>query len=93
MERRPEQERMARGIQDLSAREREILELLANGLTNREIAAALYISPHTVKNHVSSIYRKLGVDDRTRVAVTALRLGVVQLRDDLAPGSASWSER
>ena len=56
---------MARGIQDLSAREREILELLANGLTNREIAAALYISPHTVKNHVSSIYRKLGVDDRT----------------------------
>lgn len=82
---------MAKGIQDLSAREREILELLANGLTNREIAAALYISPHTVKNHVSSIYRKLGVDDRTRVAVTALRLGVVQLRDDLVPGSANPS--
>jgi len=82
---------MAKGIQDLSAREREILELLANGLTNREIAAALYISPHTVKNHVSSIYRKLGVDDRTRVAVTALRLGVVKLRDDLVPGSANPS--
>lgn len=83
---------MARKIQDLSAREREILELLANGLTNREIAAALYISPHTVKNHVSSIYRKLGVDDRTRVAVTALRLGVVQFRDDLVPGSANPSD-
>ncbi|WP_068139697.1 helix-turn-helix domain-containing protein [Limnochorda pilosa] len=85
MDRRPQQDRIAQGLKDLSGREREILELLANGLNNREIAAALYISPHTVKNHVSSIYRKLGADDRTRIAVTALRLGAAHLRDDLVP--------
>lgn len=79
-------------MKDLSSREREILELLANGLNNREIAATLYISPHTVKNHVSSIYRKLGADDRTRVAVTALRLGVVRLKDHLVPESSGGSD-
>lgn len=79
-------------MKDLSSREREILELLANGLNNREIAATLYISPHTVKNHVSSIYRKLGADDRTLVAVTALRLGVVRLKDLPMPESSGGSD-
>lgn len=64
---------------DLSQRERDVLKLIALGLSNDEIAAKLFISPHTVKNHVSSIYRKLGIDDRTQVALIALRLGLVSL--------------
>jgi len=64
---------------DLSQRERDVLKLIAIGLSNDEIAAKLFISPHTVKNHVSNIYRKLGIDDRTQVALIALRLGLVSL--------------
>ncbi|MFO7265754.1 MAG: response regulator transcription factor [Limnochordales bacterium] len=66
-------------FQQLSAREREVLVLIAQGLTNDEIARALFISPHTVKNHVSRIYQKLGMDDRTKVAIWAVRLGIVPL--------------
>jgi predicted ATPase/DNA-binding CsgD family transcriptional regulator len=58
---------------DLTAREREILSLLSQGLSNPEIAAALVISPKTVRNHVSSILAKLGVDSRTAAATFALR--------------------
>lgn len=57
----------------LTPRESEVLKLIAQGLNNREIAAALFISRHTVKNHVSSIYRKLGENDRTRVALLAVQ--------------------
>ncbi len=64
---------------DLSQRERDVLKLIALGLSNDEIAVKLFISPHTVKNHVSNIYRKLGIDDRTQVALIALRLGLVSL--------------
>jgi len=53
----------------LTPREREVLQLIAQGMSNAEIAAALFISVHTVKNHVSNIYRKLGDNDRTRVAL------------------------
>ncbi len=52
----------------LSAREREVLRLLADGLTDREIAAALHISPRTVESHVSSLLRKLGVRNRAEAA-------------------------
>jgi len=55
----------------LTPREREVLKLIAQGLSNGEIAAALFISQHTVKNHVSNIYRKLGEHDRTKVALLA----------------------
>ncbi|NLM42147.1 MAG: response regulator transcription factor [Firmicutes bacterium] len=55
----------------LTPREREVLKLIAQGMSNAEIAAALFISEHTVKNHVSNIYRKLGDNDRTRVALLA----------------------
>lgn len=55
----------------LTPREREVLQLMAQGLTNSEIATSLFISHHTVKNHVSNIYRKLGENDRTRVALLA----------------------
>ena len=55
----------------LTPREREVLKLIAQVLSNGEIASALFISEHTVKNHVSNIYRKLGDNDRTRVALLA----------------------
>jgi len=45
----------------LTPREREVLTLMAQGMSNGEIASALFISEHTVKNHVSNIYRKLGI--------------------------------
>lgn len=69
-------------FEELSARELEVLRLIAKGLTNQEIAMRLFISPHTVKNHVSRIYQKLGMDDRTKVALWAIRLGIVPLDAD-----------
>ncbi|MFS8524967.1 MAG: response regulator transcription factor [Limnochordales bacterium] len=66
-------------FEELSARELEVLCLIAKGYTNQEIARRLFISPHTVKNHVSRIYQKLGMDDRTKVALWAVRLGLVSL--------------
>jgi DNA-binding NarL/FixJ family response regulator len=67
--------------QPLSAREMEVLTLIVEGRSNKEIALALGISPQTVKNHVTSILRKLGVDDRTQAALYALRRGWVRLHD------------
>jgi NarL family two-component system response regulator LiaR len=61
----------------LSERELEVLRLLADGCSNPEIAAALYLSPNTVKTHVKSIMNKFGVNDRVRTAVFALRNGVI----------------
>ena len=61
----------------LSTREREVLELIAAGLTNREIAETLSISPETVKKHTGSIYGKLGVRSRTEAAVKARNLDVL----------------
>jgi LuxR family maltose regulon positive regulatory protein len=61
----------------LSVREQEVLKLIAAGLTNREIAAALVISPETVKKHTASIYGKLGVLGRTEAAVKARSLDVL----------------
>ena len=54
----------------LSAREREVLDEIATGATNPEIAKRLYLSPHTVKEHTSSIYRKLGVRNRAEAVKT-----------------------
>lgn len=56
---------------DLSSREIEVLRLIAKGATNREIAAALFISEGTVKNHISSILNRLGLRDRTQAAIYA----------------------
>lgn len=72
----------AERFEQLSVREREVLTLIAQGLTNDEIARELFISPHTVKNHVSRIYQKVGIDDRTKVAIWAVRLGIVSLTSD-----------
>ncbi|MEP6864571.1 MAG: response regulator transcription factor [Deltaproteobacteria bacterium] len=62
---------------DITAREREVLRLLAAGYSNREIGRALFVAEGTVKNHVSNILTKLGVRDRTRAVLKALELGYV----------------
>jgi DNA-binding NarL/FixJ family response regulator len=61
----------------LSQREREVLDLLATGATNREIASSLYLSPHTVKEHTSALYRKLGARNRTEAVQRAQRQGLI----------------
>jgi len=58
----------------LSGREEEVLALIANGSTNKEIAARLHLSPHTIKEHTSAIYRKLGVRNRAEATRQAQRL-------------------
>lgn len=60
----------------LSPREREVLSLIARGATNKEIAKDLYLSPHTVKDHTSSLYRKLEVRNRAEAVQRAERLGL-----------------
>ena len=61
----------------LSPREHEVLELLARGMDNHEIGEVLFLSHHTVKNHVSSILAKLQVENRIQAAVRAVRGGLV----------------
>ncbi len=65
----------------LSAREMEILQHVARGSSNKEIAHELHISQQTVKNHISSILRKLNVKDRTEAAIYAIRHGWIRLED------------
>ena len=68
-------------VASLSSRELEVLRLLAHGKNNADIAEHLYLSEGTVRNYVSAILGKLGVDDRTQAAVLAIRYGVVGLND------------
>ncbi|MBI3964861.1 MAG: response regulator transcription factor [Chloroflexi bacterium] len=65
----------------LSAREIEVLEYIARGNSNKEIARALKISDQTVKNHITSILRKLAVNDRTQAVVYALRHGWIKMQE------------
>jgi DNA-binding NarL/FixJ family response regulator len=67
--------------EQLSDREREVLRLVARGLSNADIAQRLYLTEGTVKNYVTSIFTKLGVSDRTQAAVIALRHGLVDLNE------------
>jgi two-component system, NarL family, response regulator LiaR len=64
-------------IGQLSQREMDVLKLVVDGYSNPEIAAALYLSPNTVKTHIRGIMNKLSVDDRVQAAVVALRSGLV----------------
>jgi DNA-binding CsgD family transcriptional regulator len=66
-------------IEALTARERDVLAHVADGLPNREIGVALSISEHTVKFHLASIFGKLGVSTRTEAVQRGLRLGVIQI--------------
>jgi DNA-binding NarL/FixJ family response regulator len=65
----------------LTAREVEVMRLLAKGLTNREIASVFNIAESTVKNHVNSLLAKLEVSDRTEAVTLCLMRGIVQLED------------
>ncbi len=73
----------------LSPREMEILQYVTHGLSNKEIASRLRISQQTVKNHMTSILKKLNVQDRTQAAVTALRRGWVRIQDSWDDQSAN----
>ena len=66
----------------LSPREVEILDNIAKGMTNKQVAYALTISEQTVKNHMSSILRKLSVNDRTQAVVYAMRQGWIRMPED-----------
>ncbi|APU17428.1 MULTISPECIES: response regulator [Actinoalloteichus] len=65
-------------IQELTEREREVLRLMAEGYSNREIAEALFLAEGTVKNHVSTILVKLGARDRTNAVLRALHQGILR---------------
>ena len=64
---------------DLSAREVQVLGLIVRGMPNKQIAYALSIAEHTVKNHVKNILSKLGVQDRTQAATAAIQRGIIHL--------------
>jgi DNA-binding NarL/FixJ family response regulator len=66
------------GLRELTTREREVLGLIATGLTNAEIADALHLSPLTAKTHVSRILMKLGARDRVQLVVIAYESGIVE---------------
>jgi DNA-binding CsgD family transcriptional regulator len=66
-----------RNLTELTPREREVLGLLAGGLTNRAIGRQLGIGPKTVSNYVSQIFDKLGVTNRTQAAIIAMRDGLL----------------
>jgi len=70
----------------LTERETEVLRLLAQGRSNKEIAAALTIGEKTVKTHVSNILSKLNVPSRTQAALYAVRIGLVSI-DQAEPGA------
>jgi DNA-binding NarL/FixJ family response regulator len=65
----------------LSVREMEVLSLIVRGMSNKEISGSLGISHQTVKNHVTSILRKFGVEDRTQAVVYALKRGWVKVKE------------
>jgi DNA-binding NarL/FixJ family response regulator len=64
-------------VGQLSQRELDVLKLIVEGYSNQEIAAALYLSPNTIKTHIRRIMHKLAVDDRVQAAVVALRTGLI----------------
>ena len=63
-------------LPDLTDREMEVLQVLSSGMSNKEISESLFISPETVKSHVSTIIGKMGVKDRTQAVIKAIRAGI-----------------
>ena len=72
----PDRLDLERRVRALTARQRQVLALVADGRSNREVAAALYVSEGTIKNHMTQILQALGVRDRTRLAVLVARHGI-----------------
>ena len=70
-----------RFFRKLSSREVEVLKLAARGMTNNEMASALFISLRTVKGHLVEIFSKLGVGSRTEAIITCLRAGIISVDD------------
>jgi LuxR family maltose regulon positive regulatory protein len=68
-------------VEPLSERELEVLQLIADGLTNQEISTRLYLSPNTVKTHARNIYSKLGVKGRTKATAKARAMGLLEASD------------
>lgn len=66
-------------LKNLTRRELDVLKLTARGMSNKDIADALFISEKTVKNHLTNIFKKIKVDDRTQATLFALKKGVVKL--------------
>jgi len=79
LDRLTELSRRAPSGDELSERELEVLQLMAKGAANKEIGAALHISQSTVKTHISNIFQKLGVNDRTGAVTEALKRGIISL--------------
>ena len=68
------------GVLQLTDRELEILKLMSSGMLNKEIAMQLNISERTVKNHVSNIFKKIEVSDRTQAAVFAIKNNLIEIK-------------
>ena len=66
-------------VEPLTAREMEVIQLMAQGLANKQIALSLSISEHTVKFHLSSLYAKLGISSRTEAVKRGIELGLISL--------------
>lgn len=79
MTRTSHRERRGPDPTDLTEREVEVLRMVGQGASNREIAASLFISEKTAKNHLTHIFGKIGVSDRTQAALFAIRSGLVHL--------------
>jgi len=79
LDRLTELSRRAPSSDELSEREMEVLQLMAKGAANKEIGAMLHISQSTVKTHISNIFQKLGVNDRTGAVTEALKRGIISL--------------
>lgn len=77
-----EEHAVGAGDRLLTQREEEVLQLIADGCSTSEVAARLYISAKTVKNHLASIYEKLDARDRTQAVLMAVRMGIVKLDGD-----------
>jgi DNA-binding NarL/FixJ family response regulator len=75
-----ELEGTGRAPSPLTPREEEVLQLIADGCSTSEVAAGLFISGKTVKNHLASIYEKLEARDRTQAVLSAVRSGIIRLR-------------